>query len=437
MSITFNKRPDPMTYIGRQTGTNIVFTSTYATASDFVYRVKVVTGSSTIASFNITPYPVSYIGSLSVSNVLKGLIPGNTSSLMPTCSYFNSVGNGNLVKYNVEVTGSIVTGSSYLDIDNSSMCAAGTYYAAINGNLDYRDSLSFTYDKCQLISQGNFLTQHSSSTARTVRMNDYGTLAYHNGLIVDTTTGKYESSASYCFIYTLGTPLKAVYMTNINSSSATLNDNVQIIPTGPANINAMSNITGSIRRMVGTVPASTDPIVTGSLIESTNTSYLIAFGTPTPPTMFASSKVYTFNLDHSCATHTETQVSWLNPLGAYDFYTFTGDHRHSRMIARKNFNKHLNSVDANMTYALGARGYKTYNNTSLEEFELTSTYLKQDEFTRVSEIVTSTDVYIIDESGNKYPIIITNEDWDYKESPKDMLYRLTINYTLADNFINR
>ena len=48
-----------------------------------------------------------------------------------------------------------------------------------------------------------------------------------------------------------------------------------------------------------------------------------------------------------------------------------------------------------------------------------------------SDILTSPDVYIIDDNGYKYPILITDSSYDYKTHLREKLFNLSIKFKNA------
>ncbi len=147
MSISFTQYPDGISFIGSRLGNFTTFTSTNATGSNFVYQVKVVdSGSTQLAEFVMNPFPAkySYKGQINTSDILYTKLQNHCE---PTCSYITNVGNDCLYEYNIRISGSLQTGSSYLLLDSASLSPQLLFtvwenlkYYTLNGCLDYVDS---------------------------------------------------------------------------------------------------------------------------------------------------------------------------------------------------------------------------------------------------------------------------------------------------------
>ena len=112
---------------------------------------------------------------------------------------------------------------------------------------------------------------------------------------------------------------------------------------------------------------------------------------------------------------------------------FMGNHTDTKSITRYNMNKYMNP-GTTVTYSTNMRGGYNYTNAAVKGGILETTdWISQDEYDRVSELFVSNDVQMINSSGQLVGIVVGNKDFEYKDSDKEPVYRLSFEYVYSNN----
>ncbi len=147
-----------------------------------------------------------------------------------------------------------------------------------------------------------------------------------------------------------------------------------------------------------------------------------------------------FYIDRNCTIYDPIQVMFKNKLGSFEYFTFTQDNKKSRTISRNQYKQQLNWGDITGTFVdfQPNRGTRVISSKIEEQYTLNSNWLSETEYEWLSELIESTDVYIMKSistlSDNLYPvpIIITDTSYEFKTFNRDQIFNLTINYKLAN-----
>ena len=115
------------------------------------------------------------------------------------------------------------------------------------------------------------------------------------------------------------------------------------------------------------------------------------------------------------------RVAYMNRLGSYEYLNFNYDSKKTVNISRNEYKQVLP-----WNYTIGMRGLSVLSQKVEESFTLNTDWMSQYDYTYFSDIITSPDVYIIDDNGNKYPILITDSSYDYKTYLREKLFNLSI-----------
>ena len=121
------------------------------------------------------------------------------------------------------------------------------------------------------------------------------------------------------------------------------------------------------------------------------------------------------------------RIAYLNRAGGYDFFNFSLNSDKTINVARKEFTKPLN-----YGYAIGDRAQSTLSIDAFESYVANSDYMTEHDYSVLSEILTSPDVYWIKKDGTVIPILITDSVLKYKTKIKDKLLSMTINFKRSD-----
>jgi hypothetical protein len=153
----------------------------------------------------------------------------------------------------------------------------------------------------------------------------------------------------------------------------------------------------------------------------------------------ALSELRYFFIDRQCTIYDPVQVMFKNKLGAWEYYTFTQDKKKRHSISRNTFKQELNWGEITNGNIRGQRGMRVISERIEEEYTLNSNWITEIEFEWLSELIESTDVYILEkwipDAEQTYypvPIMITDTSYEYKTAIRDKIFNLTINYKLAN-----
>jgi hypothetical protein len=172
-----------------------------------------------------------------------------------------------------------------------------------------------------------------------------------------------------------------------------------------------------------------------------DTEYIVCWFADTADyTRFRSECRY-FYIDRNCTIYDSVQVMFKNKLGAFEYFTFTQDNKKSRTISRNQYKQQLNWGDIAGTFVdfQPNRGNRVISSKIEEQYSLNSNWLSETEYEWLSELIESTDVYIMKKirtlSNDLYPIpiIITDTSYEFKTFNRDQIFNLTINYRLAND----
>jgi len=115
------------------------------------------------------------------------------------------------------------------------------------------------------------------------------------------------------------------------------------------------------------------------------------------------------------------RVAYMNRLGSYEYINFNYDSKKTANISRTEYKQVLP-----WNYTIGMRGSTVLSQKVEESFTLNTNWMSEYDYTYFSDILTSPDVYIIDDNGYKYPILITDSSYDYKTHLREKLFNLSI-----------
>lgn len=127
---------------------------------------------------------------------------------------------------------------------------------------------------------------------------------------------------------------------------------------------------------------------------------------------------------------TPVTLHFLNQLGGYDSFMFRAVNRQSRTIERKQYertNWQLNNT-VMQNYDSYKRMYEGANVFSVNQavsFVLQSDYIGQTDFTWLSELIASPEVYL-EQGGYYYPVAIKTSTWSEKVRVADKMFNMIL-----------
>lgn len=148
---------------------------------------------------------------------------------------------------------------------------------------------------------------------------------------------------------------------------------------------------------------------------------LTAFTGPGPTMSFGTKAVLWRKIECNPSPFPNVRVSYMNRLGSYEYINFNYDSKKTVNISRTEYKQVLP-----WNYTIGMRGLNVLSQKVEESFTLNTNWMSEYDYTYFSDILTSPDVYIIDDNGVKYPILITDSSYDYKTYLREKLFNLSI-----------
>lgn len=134
-----------------------------------------------------------------------------------------------------------------------------------------------------------------------------------------------------------------------------------------------------------------------------------------------------FKIDRDCYSYANVRLMFLNSYGAFDYVDFHLDDKKSYKIKRNEYRQELN-----WDYTLGDRNRTIMSQTAQEEHVVNTNWLSEDQYAWLSELVTSPEVYEVDDAtGYIYPVIVTDTNFTFKTSFRDQLFNLQLTYEMS------
>lgn len=185
--------------------------------------------------------------------------------------------------------------------------------------------------------------------------------------------------------------------------------------------NATNGISGELLRGVSYI--GPENIVNQSITIPTNTKYytfqFIDF------TGLTSSEIKYYEIDDSCSEYENVRIMFLNSLGGFDFWNFELDDKKTYNITRNEYKRELD-----FEYNIGDREKTIMSQIVKEQHVINTNWISEDDYNFLAEeLMTSPEVYVINESnGEIYPIIIRDDNVTFKNTFRDKIFNLTLTY---------
>ena len=157
------------------------------------------------------------------------------------------------------------------------------------------------------------------------------------------------------------------------------------------------------------------------------------------------SKTYTFNIiDDDCKGFEKIRLTWLNRLGAWDYYSFTKRNVRTVETQRTSYKQisGLYNESGFMTHGFKG-GQKTFYTNAKERVTLNTDFVTESTATWLEELFTSPEVYILNEFStdgsegyiNKYvqPVTITSSTYTKQTRANDDLLQYTLEIERSKN----
>jgi len=295
---------------------------------------------------------------------------------------------------------------------------SGDSYQAINSSLwQFKDLQENTNLFTRFVMSNNtdeFLTTLPSETKRKIRLNQYHTLTFLNGLNRDAVTSlsdrmnfRFYNAANSQVLYYQQVNNDANGGSPWNSSPNEQTENLLFLGCGT------QNITNSGQTIPADATYYTIQVVQGGV---------------------GRSKLYTFEIDN-CDEDTERfkifRLGWLNSLGGFDYYNFTMKNEKSFDIERQTFMKTVGTwQSANYLFQQGDRGIQDFNVDAFEVLKLQTDWLVDGEVEMMRECFMSPMVWMLD-GEDVFPVNVQSTNFiEYNQkNDKVFQYELDVKFS--------
>lgn len=172
----------------------------------------------------------------------------------------------------------------------------------------------------------------------------------------------------------------------------------------------------------------------GNIIDGTITSYTAQTENAASA---ATSQALTFEVYENCAgrPYTQMQLVGMDRLGSVVGFNFDLAHTKTDNIARSEYKGIVGSYNGSTWgYNSHDRGRKVYNVDVAKSYTVNSDFIKEELVEYLAELYSSPEVFLVDESGNWLPIIVTDTAFEFKfrATQKLISYKLTFQLANAD-----
>jgi hypothetical protein len=153
---------------------------------------------------------------------------------------------------------------------------------------------------------------------------------------------------------------------------------------------------------------------------------------------------FTIQIDTNCTKNNPVMLHFLNSMGGFESFLFSGVNRVNTNIERQSINKlglittyTSSGLDRDVSLDRVANGYlgevKTnYSNTMTHKIKLVSDYVSETDFLWLREMLASPQVYAqIDNNALMIPVTIETSDWAEKKRGADKIFNLEIDILLG------
>ena len=128
----------------------------------------------------------------------------------------------------------------------------------------------------------------------------------------------------------------------------------------------------------------------------------------------------------NCSPYPKTRLAFVNKLGGVDYFNFN-----FKMVNTMTTEKTFFKRELPWNYVVGDRQDYVLSQRATETYTISSDFLTDKVSSWLKELLLSTEVYTVDKSGQKYPIIITDTAYQVKTKLNDKIFSVVITYKMA------
>ena len=416
MAITVNDTPEdyhpvyqPMWYSVQSDNTG---QSNFRFIADIHVRAGDGTNYGKVQQLKFQPVPGEIYGKINVAGVLKSFVTHQAESTQLTTGLLDA--SGHILQYDVKFGEEYGPSSGITQYPNLSNV---TNKYAWNGSPRFAKHLftsSTAYSTVNPQTFLSYLNNDNFGTAKPVASDEEDFTAFIQG---NTSIGGvkiqvYNSSQSYLdygIIWNKFLPLG-------------VGNRFVKVAVGPANINAL--VAADWR-----FAPSNDPIITANV-----KYYRICL---VDNAFTECSNALFYEVADKCTKDTAFDFQFLNALGAYECFRFTGSHQITHDIQKSEFKKiHGSWDDANSDWldAYYNRAKSNYSTVTRSKYKVYSDWITQDQSQWLLDLLSSPDVLIRWAVGAEYywvPVQVLNTTYVTKREASDQLFNIEMEFELS------
>lgn len=145
------------------------------------------------------------------------------------------------------------------------------------------------------------------------------------------------------------------------------------------------------------------------------------------------SRRFNYQIIPNCRPYDIVRLTFLNKLGGYDYWNFNLVSKYKSNIKRTQIDRSLRPL-----YDIGERGRDVIYSTAVENWTINTDFLTDTDALFIRELVESSSVFIVESNGDIFPVVITENTWDFKSGLLNGYVQYTIDFQKSyDVIINR
>ena len=337
------------------------------------------------------------------------------------------------IQHSDTVTGEVAVNPTSLVSTDEFIIYNGTVQHEDIIALDLSGNYGYNLDANNYImndTDAKFLT--NCPTTIDIGTNDYHTLAFFSDYALDFKVGGATADSQI-------EDIVIRFFPELNASGTQLS--LSIIDNTPANGGKRSFVNEANNKLIF-FGCGTANLKNYTTIPANTKSYRIAVRDSDANLI---SQNYIFNIiDDDCKGFEKIRLTWLNRLGAWDYYSFTKRNVRTVETQRTSYKQISGLYNESVFMTHGYKGgQKTFYTNAKERVTLNTDFVTESTATWLEELFTSPEVYIINEFStdgsegyiNKYvqPVTITSSTYTKQTRANDNLLQYTIEIERSKN----
>ena len=373
-----------------------------ASQPNFKYTFDIYTGlvpsGNPLATIKLLPRPSTFNCIFSPARVLESVLSYDSSSFGSRNTGVQNITSAvtsynHVTDYFIQMGAEFTSGNTLVSFTGLTHSTGYTF----NGVLEYDEVPYWNPNTGSIFALTHQPNNGVADTVLVKNASDRGTLSFFD----------YGATARYMFVDVIhndGTD--TLTMIDYTGWSASAPDNRVIhVPSGPWNLN---NIDASMIISGATA---------GAIVDVDNDLYYTVFMLDYSG-FTSESKAYV--IDTSCNKYQTVRVQFFNRLGGFDYFNFC-------LVSRKQINIKRNSYKQNLAYNYSV-GDKEKTTTDIDGnfiYMLNSDWITDSDAIWLEELLTSTDINIIDENGFATPVTMVDESKEVQKKINDKLFNIS------------